>query len=488
MNLTQIRAGAFVLGLALPSLAFAQSTPVYQSGTMSAAHNLAKITRNGQVQDVGGLAGDSRGRGINPFLILDSLGDAFCADTAARTGTYHSLCIGHNSSGDPVVKIDSVEYPFLGVGNGNVVGPGSSTTNELASFNSNAGTLLRQGAATLTDSKSAAIAADGAGITAISKSGITAQTIYENTIGPGNVAAPSYDAVRGVADQPIGSTALDVNGVAGYVVNRNSHAGPAQVSGGLKGIAIAAADNSSVWGMFTIVSDKEGQAVSAGAGRSLYNEVDYVVNSPGTTVGFIVGAAFLSQPVSAAGPTVLKPSGVGIWNYAFGTGDGCCTVAYRIGAAADSGTSIASQPLDFQYRDAGGVAQHTTLSQTAGGMLLATSGTASSGSFVIPGGSVYGVGDLGGYQINQRAVLAGSGTGLSIASDAAWTTITLGNTTASLNLARGLQIGGPTGGDKGVGTLNVASTIWANGVQGVNCAAGVVAGTVTVANGIVTHC
>jgi hypothetical protein len=142
MNLTRIRAGAFALGLLLPSLAFAQSTPVYQSGTMAAPHNLAKITRNGQVQDAGGLSGDALGRGLNPFLILDSLGDGFCTDTAARTGTYHSLCIGHNASGAPTFKVDGTSYPFLGLGNGNVVGPSPSTNAALPCWANTAGTLL----------------------------------------------------------------------------------------------------------------------------------------------------------------------------------------------------------------------------------------------------------------------------------------------------------------------------------------------------------
>jgi len=57
----------------------------------------------------------------------------------------------------------------------------------------------------------------------------------------------------------------------------------------------------------------------------------------------------------------------------------------------------------------------------------------------------------------------------------------------------GLQVGTPTGGDKGAGTLNVASTIWTNGTQGLasktctinttNVATGI---TLTITNGLIT--
>lgn len=56
----------------------------------------------------------------------------------------------------------------------------------------------------------------------------------------------------------------------------------------------------------------------------------------------------------------------------------------------------------------------------------------------------------------------------------------------------GLQLGSPTGGDKGVGTLNVASTIWTNGTQGItkSClfnTANVTTGiTLTITNGLIT--
>ena len=40
------------------------------------------------------------------------------------------------------------------------------------------------------------------------------------------------------------------------------------------------------------------------------------------------------------------------------------------------------------------------------------------------------------------------------------------NSTDALLLNAGVQVGAPTGGDKGAGTLNIAGTIWTNGTQG----------------------
>lgn len=57
-----------------------------------------------------------------------------------------------------------------------------------------------------------------------------------------------------------------------------------------------------------------------------------------------------------------------------------------------------------------------------------------------------------------------------------------------MTLTSGVQIGTPTGGDKGSGTINIGGLYYANGTAGVNCPAGVTAGTVVVTNGIVTHC
>lgn len=154
---------AFAFGGALPALALAQGAPVYQSGGMTAPHDLAKITRNGQLQDVGGLTGDSTGRGANPFAVLDSGGMGVCANTGLTTGNYRAACLGHDSTGNALLTVDSyglsnqsmkvringTTYPFPGAGNGNVLGPGSTADGAVATWNAADGTLLRDSGVTM---------------------------------------------------------------------------------------------------------------------------------------------------------------------------------------------------------------------------------------------------------------------------------------------------------------------------------------------------
>jgi hypothetical protein len=137
-----------------------------------------------------------------------------------------------------------------------------------------------------TDTRSIAITTDGSANTGRSQSGLTANQIYEYAIGPGSVPAPSYDAMRGIAQHNAGSTVLDVNGVAGYVLNQNARSGSAQVSSALKGIGVCAANNTSCWGVDTILSDAKGTTdPSSYTGVSLYNEFDYEVKNASTSVG-----------------------------------------------------------------------------------------------------------------------------------------------------------------------------------------------------------
>lgn len=360
--------------------------------------------------------------------------------TLIHNATYLILPTGANltmPAGQGVTALSLGQGKWRILANGNVFGPASSTANELASFNSTTGSVLRQGAATLTDSKTSAITADGGALAVMSKSGITAEQIYEWAIGPGSNPAPSYDGIRGVVEQPLGSTVLDVNAVAGYVVNRNTRAGsPAtQVTGALKGIGVCAVDDSSCWGIFTILADNEGINLSAGTGRFLFNEFDYNVTSPNTVIGGIIGGTWLAQPAGASGMTVFKPTGTGVWDYAFGGAAGCCTTAFYIGPSQSSGSNIPSQNLDFHFYDAGGVDRTTTLVAGINGFAISTSGTAAQGSLaLLKAGAIYNTTDTGGYQVNSKTVATVSGTAASIAPDVTFTAVGVGSTNAPLTL------------------------------------------------------
>jgi len=93
---------AALLILALPALARAQGTPAYQSGLLSKPGNLSKMTRNGQYQDAGGILGDAKGLGVNPFAITDKGDIGICSSTASSAQANWALCLGHDTSGNAV--------------------------------------------------------------------------------------------------------------------------------------------------------------------------------------------------------------------------------------------------------------------------------------------------------------------------------------------------------------------------------------------------
>jgi hypothetical protein len=76
-------------------------------------------------------------------------------------------------------------------------------------------------------------------------------------------------------------------------------------------------------------------------------------------------------------------------------------------------------------------------------------------------------------------------TNLAVAGSIAAASAVLANITATAS--GGLQIGAPTGGDKGAGTLNLQNTLWMNGTQGVSTTCTVTAtNTYVFTNGVLT--
>src|SRR5215472_924532 len=267
--------------------------------------------------------------------------------------------------------------------------------------------------------------------------GYSAQQIYEWAIGTGSAAALSADMLRGVAVHAAGSTVLDVNGTAGYVVNLNAASGSAQVSSGLKGIAVCAANNAHCWGVDTIVTDSKGTSdATAYTGESLFNEFDYNVNKTGSTIGFLIGGTWGAQPTSATGPTVLKPNGTGSWQYAFGTADGCCTTALRVGASVVSGTSANSQNIDIGYFDSGSVRRVTTLAATNGGILVASTGTTGANLSLSGTSTVVNTSSNGGLQVNSLTLAsADSGANAFLCTGAGTAVCNIGQTASVVSVA-----------------------------------------------------
>lgn len=357
---------------------------------------------------------------------------------------------------------------------GNVTGPAVSTSSEFALWQGTTGRIIKDawsinishiGTIATQDNQANPIGVDGSPLTGVSQPGLTANQIYEWSIGPGSIPAPSYDGVRGIAQNVLGSSVLDVNGVAGYVYNTNTISGGAQVSSALKGIAVCGADNSSCWGLDTITTDNTGQVLSAGTGRFLFNEFDYNVTSPNTTVGGIIGGTWEVQPVSATGWTVFKPVGVGIFQYAWGTADGCCTGFAHVGAAAASGSNINSQNINFNWFDGPGTARVTSVAVGPGGILVDSSGsTLSSSSITLAGGgggSVFNADTNGGLQVNGHGV-AGADAALNayLGFGSTFTNVHFGNGVAQLTMNGAVAL---------LGVLGCATALITDGAGVISC-------------------
>src|SRR3954469_11330052 len=80
--------------------------PLYQTGTVS-PRDLVRYDSNGLTQSAGGLDGDVFGKGVNPFSITDNAGVALNINSAATSGQYNTFGIGHDSSGNALLTLDS---------------------------------------------------------------------------------------------------------------------------------------------------------------------------------------------------------------------------------------------------------------------------------------------------------------------------------------------------------------------------------------------
>lgn len=205
----------------LPSLAWAQSTPVHQRGTMIAPNDMVKITRDGEIQDVGGLLGDPLGRGLNPFAVQDNLALGQCFNTVNTGSQYNALCLGHDSSGNGLITLDSygglldkalhvrvngTTYPFPGPGFGDVIGPDSAVTGHLPLFGATSGKLL-------TDS--GVLPSFTLGSTTFALGSTTTASQFRTDIGLGSIATQDASAV-----------AITGGAIAGVTTSGNSNITP----------------------------------------------------------------------------------------------------------------------------------------------------------------------------------------------------------------------------------------------------------------------
>lgn len=322
---------------------------------------------------------------------------------------------------------------------GNVIGPGGSAISEIASFANTTGTLLRQGAAQATDNRVGGITVEGAALSGVSQlsSNATALYIWRCAIQTCNGGAVgNYDAMRGVALAPSGTSVNLVDGVSGYVLNRNSAGGqPFPVAVALNAIAISAVNGAHTWLLNGIATDNEGQTVSAGTDRTLYSELDYNVTSPSTQIsGLRLAGTSLSQPAAANGFSVSS-LGTGIlWSNAFITDDGVATNFLTAGANSATASDADGQILALNYR-AGGVEKNLTMTAQHAGTL--TLGGTDSTNLLLANGAIF-LPSNQGIEINLHTIVSGDGTSNAfLCSDAAWTHCSIGASGATVAVSGG---------------------------------------------------
>lgn len=211
---------------------------------------------------------------------------------------------------------------------------------------------------TVTANQTAAITAQGAISQYLSKPGVTGQSIYTGIC----AGCTSFDNHQSVLTVPVGSTVTTLSGYGSYINDL--------AAGGTNGnpvnyfsVATCSGTNASCWGQNPVLMDNTTYALSSVTGVKLIGaEYDFDVTSTSTTVqGPNLLGSSLAQPAYAAGFTVgslsVQSPGLAKWTNAFVTGNGVAATAANWGAAAASGTNIASQPVLQTYFDASGTAR-----------------------------------------------------------------------------------------------------------------------------------
>jgi hypothetical protein len=324
-------------------------------------------------------------------------------------------------------------------GTGTVSGPSAASIGEVVSFNNTAGTLLRQGASQITDSKTSAITSDGAGLSLLSQTGANANAIYRMT---STGAVTAYDAVRGVAIDTPGTSVTGVNGVGGYVLNNSPvGSGISNASGvALFGVGVSAVDNANSWGINTICSDSTQSLVpTTGVGRICQNEYDFINMSPNSVVigdlmtGFALSAPLLSvaHRVTAfsegsASPRIPWTIGIDLYPGATTTG------IYLEPITAPAVATVNSQDISFGLRDSGNVSRAVSIYGNAQEHLFVTpSSTPADNNVLQTNGGINVIGHLDARTTVAPPIPSTCGSGATIAGSDVAGTVSVGTGTVT---------------------------------------------------------
>src|SRR5215469_5505405 len=364
------------IALSSPALAQNQGNGVLQTGSVTPGH-AAAWRNNGVIGDAGGSSGSSiLNSGYLTALGITATGTPFCINDALinAAGGYHQFCLGANALGGGLISYNAVggatplaltfningtNYPFPGTtgGGGNVVGPNSTSLNEIASFNNTVGTLLREGAAQATDNKTGAITTTGASLAGVTSSAVSADQILAYTFCTSSACLPlpssgagNYDGVRGVGISNASTTTPIVAGVSGYVLSDQAFVGAGPSSVALFGTGAVNVDGGAVWGINTNVSDHQyrtASGVAATVRRITGAEFDVSASYTNTDItGILIAGNSVVQPTNSTAISVVgqdfsagTPGSIAKWSQALFTFDGVATHFALIGTATPTATA-----------------------------------------------------------------------------------------------------------------------------------------------------
>ena len=190
-----------------------------------------------------------------------------------------------------------------------------------------------------------------------------------------------YDVIQGVARLAPGSALTShIAAIAGYIKVDAAAFGIGNNAVALFGGGIVTINNGIGWGINTLLQDNATRTTHSGTGRYLLGaELDFNVMGTATqVVGVSVGGNSLAQPTTANAYLVntLGESIGGKWGAGLFSLDGCASIGVALGALANTGSNINSQPMLFSYFNSGGTKTSYTLR------------AAGSGFFEIIGGNV----------------------------------------------------------------------------------------------------
>ena len=206
--------------------------------------------------------------------------------------------------------------------------------------------------------------AGGAYNKSIRNSNISGNDIY-NSIYP-NIK--HYDGINSVTHVVSGSTVEHATGLSGYIKSDT----PAPTNAvALFGCGTATTNDAAIWGINTLLQDKEERSIGTLTGIKLINELDFNVMNPATSVvGMSLGGNSLSQPVSA-NAFIANTLGAGIkWTTGFYAMDGTCQNAFAVGLSETSGNNVPSSNILIQSTNAVGEKKTAVLNAQAGSFVV----------------------------------------------------------------------------------------------------------------------